>query len=102
MNIEQAIKKIEVWHDCYANRLATDGEVQGCYDELNLVIELIKTKQGVNKCEHRGDYQTKYDHGVCLECGYINTDSGWGIASNKWFKSTVEARFYQNNGFIPQ
>ncbi|AUR97665.1 hypothetical protein NVP1243O_42 [Vibrio phage 1.243.O._10N.261.54.B5] len=102
MNIEQAIKKIESWHDCYANRLATDCEVKECYKDLDMVIECITKEKETNGCDHSGGYQSKYDHGVCLDCGYISTDSGWGIASNKWFKSVSDAKFYQENGFIPK
>lgn len=63
---------------------------------------IVITEPAETKCDHSGDIRTGYDHVKCCNCHMIQTDSGWGIASSKWFKSLDEARFYQKNGRLPE
>lgn len=60
---------------------------------------LVKAQQcdhGPATGRHHG-----YDHVEC-ECGAFMTDSGWGIASNRWFKNRDEAEFYKKHGRLPE
>lgn len=43
-----------------------------------------------------------YDYASCLDCGAFRTDSGWGIASCRWFESRDMAEFYKKNGRVPE
>lgn len=52
------------------------------------------------RCNHTNK-KALYDHHVCTDCGYIRTDSEWGIARNMWFKNIGEANFYRKNGRLP-
>lgn len=53
-------------------------------------------------CDHTGSkYSPSYTHVNCTLCGAIGTDTGWGIASQAWFDDVTTAKFYQQNGRIP-
>lgn len=54
-----------------------------------------------NGCPHN-DVTVGWDYSTCRKCGSVRTDSQWGIASLKWFESLEDARFYQENGRIPE
>jgi hypothetical protein len=58
-------------------------------------------QQAAAPCKH-AKCTAYYAHIECLDCGHVKTDSGWGIASNQWFKSEEEAKFYRFNGRLPQ
>jgi hypothetical protein len=51
-------------------------------------------------CKHE-EVDIGFDGNLCKKCGAFNTDSLWGIASNKWFFSRGEAEFYKKNGRMP-
>ena len=50
-----------------------------------------------NECTHTKGI-SEYDHWRCFMCGYILTDSSWGVAKNKWFESIEKAKLYKDNG----
>lgn len=54
----------------------------------------------MKNCEHRKTI-AEYDGVTCKDCGSFLTDSAWGIARNRWFKSRGEAEFYRSHGRIP-
>ena len=58
-------------------------------------------QQAAAPCKH-AKCTAYYAHIECLDCGRVKTDSGWGIASNQWFKSEEDAKFYRFNGRLPQ
>jgi len=58
-------------------------------------------QQAAAPCKH-AKCTAYYAHIECLDCSRVKTDSGWGIASNQWFKSEEEAKFYRCNGRLPQ
>lgn len=75
----------------------TVNEVRAVLDRINI------TETAEIKCTHNsGILYSGMDHITCRACRMIQTDSGWGIASNKWFKSVAAARFYQKNGRLPE
>jgi hypothetical protein len=53
-------------------------------------------------CKHT-DRSVKMDHHSCNKCRYILTDSdsSWGVAKSKWFKSMDEAILYRDTGRLP-
>ena len=55
------------------------------------------------KCKHN-NIRPEYNHVVCRDCFGIKTDSGvdWGIARNTWFESLDYAKFYKENGRLPE
>ena len=52
-------------------------------------------------CSHN-DCIIHFTHVTCQSCRMVKTDSGWGIASRKWFKNLAEAEFYKINGRLPE
>lgn len=62
-----------------------------------------ETALRIHGCGH--DHVTSgYDHIKCQSCGSIRTDwgEGWGVAGGgKWFRSVSEAKFYRDNGRLP-
>jgi hypothetical protein len=60
----------------------------------------VGSAQRSNVCRHE-TRDTRWDHSACRSCSAVKTDSGWGIASNEWFTSLEEARFYRDNGRLP-
>ena len=58
------------------------------------------TAQGARRCEHKRT-TARLEYVKCDDCGAIRADARWGIASCKWFKSLDEARFYRDNGRLP-
>ncbi|TQV76657.1 hypothetical protein FLL45_01475 [Aliikangiella marina] len=52
-------------------------------------------------CNHQ-DISHLWDHVKCKHCGSVRTDSGWGLAKNQWFDSLEHAKFYQENGRLPE
>ena len=55
-----------------------------------------------HECDHKEGTTPKYDHVTCDKCGMVFTDSGWGIASLKWFRNIDEAKFYKRTGRRPE
>jgi hypothetical protein len=55
----------------------------------------------MSECFHT-DKEHFWDAVACKSCGAFMTDSGWGIASNRWFKGRAEAEFYKENGRLPE
>lgn len=51
-------------------------------------------------CLHE-EHTAYWDHIRCNSCGCVKTDSGFGLAKNKWFKNMDEAKFYNKNGRLP-
>lgn len=72
------------------------------YNHITHWMPIPATAPAQMQCDHRGTARHHgYDHVEC-ECGAFMTDSGWGVASNRWFKSRSEAEFYRQNGRLPE
>lgn len=67
---------------------------------LRAAIALMRGQSEPVACAHENT-DTHYDCVTCRDCGGFRTDSGWGIASRRWFASRDEASFYQKNGRLP-
>jgi hypothetical protein len=58
-------------------------------------------KPDLVSCQHKSGTTAHWKYVTCHDCGSVKTDGGWGIASNKWFKSEAEADFFRINGRYP-
>lgn len=88
----------------YAEHSATERSyvapyLDGIFDELAELEQAASPQPAV--CQHRGGCTSRRDHVVCKSCGWVMTDSGWGIASRRWFASLAHALFYQQTGRLP-
>lgn len=97
-------------HAAIAERLtamrATQQEGGNTPDHVDMRHDALHPGYAVptalNACQHKSGTTPHYDHVTCNDCGGIRTDGSWGIASNKWFKSEDEAKFYKTNGRYPE
>lgn len=76
-------------------------------DELHRELSrLAGTAKATITCNH--EFLAKWDHSKCVKCGVIyigNSKSNredWGVAAGKTFKNMEEAKFYKNNGRLPE
>jgi hypothetical protein len=61
----------------------------------------LSTGAGEEKQECDHEWVPDYTHNSCKKCPAVRTDSGWGIASYMVFACMDDARFYQQNGRLP-
>lgn len=60
-------------------------------------------KDSTPACTHER-VKPSHDYVTCKSCGWVKTGrygDTWGVAKDKWFKSLVEAGFYQQHGRLP-
>ena len=52
----------------------------------------------MENCQHKNGTKPDWTYSTCKDCGAVLTDGDWGIASRKWFRNLVEAKFYKEHG----
>jgi hypothetical protein len=60
-----------------------------------LAVYIVESKKGGEVCRHDAGTTASFDHVTCNKCGHVKTDSGWGVAANRWFPSLDHARHYR-------
>lgn len=75
--------------------------------QLQEEIATLKLDSGnhssTETCKHNnGSTPIGYDESRCNDCGMISVGGSWGIASRMWFRNLEEAKFYRDNGRLPE
>jgi hypothetical protein len=103
--LEEALRKIAAYDDAGANAYLRATGSYRCFDEPKAVELARVVLEGAPAepvpCQHE-DWFVGFDHTKCKACGAFRPDSGWGVASRKWFRSRDEAEFFKQNGRLPE
>jgi len=75
--------------------------------ELLEVLEILHSRGDfeTDKCLHREGVTPGYDHVTCRQCGAIRISDipkAWGPAAGRWFDDLAAAKFYKENGRLPE
>jgi hypothetical protein len=90
-------KHIHILEGMIASRCYTDDANQA----FRAAVVALGGSASAACCAHENT-RASHDYVGCLDCGAIKVDSGWGVAAGLWFKDREQAKFYKQNGRLPE